>query len=120
MKVFVYFNLHRKLWSIKALEGPQKGLVVGHSTSVLLSNVTPKVSQAGRRRVLEEKRKNVHAGLVGRMVHACPLSVPVDSTQVTYNPYKYTGFVHVGTEQAFTGAPWVLMQDKRCHILENS
>ena len=65
MKVFVYFNLHRKLFSVKALEGPDKGKVIGHTTYLWLKDVTFKVSEAGRQRVLREKRKNVHAGVVG-------------------------------------------------------
>ena len=68
MKVFVYFNLHRKMWSVKALEGPQKGRVVARTGYVELENVRPRVSQKGRDRVLREKRKNVHAGLVGEWV----------------------------------------------------
>jgi len=47
------------------LEGPDKGRVVGWASTVLLSDVTPKVSEAGRQRVLREKRKNVHAGMGG-------------------------------------------------------
>lgn len=50
-----------------------------------------KVSQAGRRRVLKEKRKNVHAGIVGtwdyRDIHS------IDGTGITYNPYLYESFV---------------------------
>jgi hypothetical protein len=36
MKVFVYFNLHKKCFSIKALEGAMKGRVVAHRDTVLL------------------------------------------------------------------------------------
>jgi hypothetical protein len=48
MKVFVYFNLHRKCWSVKALEGPSKGRVIQHTDDIILSNCTFKVSEAGR------------------------------------------------------------------------
>jgi hypothetical protein len=115
MKVFVYFNLHRKLWSVKALEGPNKGLVIGHASYLDLVNVTWKVSEAGRQRVLNEKKKNVHAGAVGtlesalweRTLHYVSLSgertrytsrllhdsgAPV---RVSYNPFKGSTFVNV-------------------------
>ena len=121
MKVFVYWNLHRKLWSIKALEGPNKGRVIPHARTVLLSCPVPKVSAAGRRRVLRDKRKNVHAGVVGYLSHASDkaLSVPAASEQVTYNPYFYTSFVYkADTDRAWTNKKaWALLQDKQVHVL---
>jgi hypothetical protein len=102
MKVFVYFNLHKKCFSIKALEGAMKGRVVAHRDNVLLFQATFKVSQAGRERVLREKRKNVHAGVVGNLsfvgemgdtaLWKCASTYPA-FIPVTYNPYKYSTFV---------------------------
>lgn len=94
MKVFVYRNLHKNCWSIKALEGNNKGRVIYHAQSVTLSNCTFKVSKAGRERVLREKRKNVHAGVAGELIRVnIPLSYMPQMTAVTYNPYKYESFV---------------------------
>lgn len=94
MKVFVYFNLHKKMFSIKALEGERKGLVIGHCDELTLFNATFKVSQAGRQRVLRERKKNVHAGVVG-FWKGCLDSFNVNcKTPVTYNPYKYDSFVY--------------------------
>ena len=114
MKVFVYFNLHKKCFSIKALEGQFKGLVIGHTNSVLLSDVTFKVSQAGRSRVLAEKRKNVHAGVVGHMENKFTAYAVTDrykmlGTAITYNPYKYTSFVQRSTEQPVHNAKWAAL-----------
>jgi hypothetical protein len=67
MKVFVYWNLHRKCWSVKALEGPFKGRVFTHAREIDLGYVRFKVSEAGRQRVLREGKKNVHAGAVGQL-----------------------------------------------------
>lgn len=63
MKVFVYWNLHKNLWSVKSLEGFHKGKVIARLSSVNLKNCIFKVSEAGRQRVLQTK--NVHAGVVG-------------------------------------------------------
>jgi hypothetical protein len=52
-RVMVYFNLHRGLWSIKSLK---TGLVIGHSNTIILRDVEPKVSEAGRQRVIKEKK----------------------------------------------------------------
>lgn len=76
MKVFVYFNLHKKLFSIKALEGSNKGRVIAHSSSVSLKDASCKVSEAGRQRVIKEKRKNVHAGVVGTLLEKPNKDVP--------------------------------------------
>ena len=91
MRVFVYYNLHKKVWSIKALEGEQKGRVIRHAATLTLSDCTFKVSEAGRQRVLRERRKNVHAGVVGHLVD--PTVMTDEAIAVTYNPYLYDSFV---------------------------
>ena len=95
LKVFVYFNLHKKVFSIKAMEGVDKGRVVGYSTHVLLRDAKTKVSEAGRQRVLREGRKNVHAGLVGVLESLGDLG-RLEGKSVVYNPYKYSTFVLAG------------------------
>lgn len=97
-KVSVYFNLHRKLWSIRAEEGPYKGKVIAHAANVSLVEATPHVSEAGRLRVLEEKRKNVHACIKGLLeAHNtdkldCWTDGYSDAGKISYNPYKASHF----------------------------
>lgn len=91
MSVFVYFNLHKKLWSVRSVK---TGKVIAHVRHIRLKDVTFKVSEAGRQRVLREKRKNVHAGVLGTVVEdweQIPLFIKPEP--VTYNPYKYSSFV---------------------------
>ena len=110
MKVFVYFNLHRKCFSIKALEGANKGRVIDHAHSVALSNVTFKVSEAGRQRVLLEQRKNVHAGVVGTLEN----DDVSEGERVTYNPYKSGSFILCGTGDPIMAATSaILIVDNR-------
>ena len=116
MRVFVYFNLHKKVWSIRALGGPQKGLVIGHSTSLLLANPVPKVSQKGRERVLREKCKNVHAGITGELVHREGEGY-FPGFEVTYNPYKYETFVYKDTENEYCGSQYALMTNKKVFVI---
>jgi uncharacterized protein YvpB len=115
MKVFVYYNLHRKLWSVKALEGEHKGKVIAHRHEVVLHKPKPKVSEAGRQRVLHERRKNVHAGLVGDWLEQ--KCIQPDGDLITYNPYKYTSFVYADNEQPFTGASLAIMQDSKVYVI---
>jgi hypothetical protein len=112
MKVFVYYNLHKKLFSVKALEGPNKGRVIAHRTELNLGDVKFKVSEAGRQRVLREQRKNVHAGVAGEWYGTDPQPI-VNGVAVTYNPYKYTSFVTVQGEQPIRTAREVHLKDRR-------
>jgi hypothetical protein len=98
MKVFVYFNLHKRCFSIKALEGINKGRVIAHKHNVVLYDATFKVSEAGRQRVIREQRKNVHAGVSGTWLNQLHDWRTVELAQMTgqsvmYNPYKYDSFV---------------------------
>lgn len=96
MRVFVYFNLHKKLWSVKALEGADKGRVIAHKRMLTLANATPRVSEKGRQRVLQERRKNVHAGIVGDWdVVGEDINLPADRKylgRLYYNPYYVKAF----------------------------
>lgn len=113
MRVFVYFNLHRKCWSVKALEGPMKGRVVQHTDNIVLSSCTFKVSEAGRQRVLKERRKNVHAGVVGTLVEPSSLARVVHLVSVTYNPYKAGTFVTKPDGSPIYAADVVFLQHRQ-------
>lgn len=114
MRCFVYFNLHRKCFSIKALEGANKGRVIAHRSEALLFDARFKVSQAGRQRVIREQRKNVHAGVVGDWIdssgdYATLNAVAVNGSAITYNPYKYDSFVHLYGEHPIENARLVAL-----------
>ena len=88
--VEVYYNLHKKCLSVR-----KRGLVVDHVNSILLKNARFVVQPAGRKRVLKEKRKNVHAFVRGERVAVA--SFDGKSERITYNPYKYKSFVSIET-----------------------
>lgn len=113
-KVFVYYNLHRHCWSIKALEGTNKGKVIGHSEFVSLFDATPKVSERGRQRVIREGKKNVHAGIVGKLVWSDIPMVNFDKVKyLTYNPYKYATFIDKDTKRPFASSHWCYLGSDR-------
>tara|TARA_Y100000356_G_C11199130_1_gene256649 strand:+ start:184 stop:570 length:387 start_codon:yes stop_codon:yes gene_type:complete len=85
-RVYVYFNLHKNVFSVR-----QAGVPVQHFRELCLKDVRYLVGKAGRERVLREKVKNVHAGCSGYLVSSVP--IPSRSVDVTYNPYKYDSFV---------------------------
>ena len=88
--VEVYYNLRKKCLSVR-----KRGLVIDHVRSILLKNAEFIVQPAGRKRVLKEKRKNVHAYVRGERVAVA--SFDSKSERITYNPYKNKSFVSVET-----------------------
>jgi hypothetical protein len=132
MKVFLYRNLHKEgfCYSIKAVDGPHKGKVLGYSRKVIVENAAYKVSEAGRQRVLRTKKKNVHAGVVGDLkivgsdvieripgslaLYSLPMHITIKKiNDVTYNPYKYSSFVIRQTEEPIQTSKWALLDNEK-------
>lgn len=100
MLVDVYYNLNKKCLSIR-----HKGKVIEHKNSVVLHKPQFVVQQSGRKRVLKNKRKNVHAFVRGLYF---PSADNISGTLgflglykfapllITYNPYKYRSFMGKG------------------------
>ena len=101
MKVLVYRNLNKGCYSVKAMEGVNKGRVIAHEKEVYLTGAYAKVSEKGRQRVLKEGQRNVHAGLFGEW--SDPFDIPRKAREIRYNPYKYKTFVYVDDQTEFIG-----------------
>jgi len=111
MKHAVYFNLHKHCLSLRN-EKTRK--VVSHCESVWFKDAEFKVSQAGRQRVLNQKKKNVHAVVRGEVLS-------IDNTQVMnldgysliyYNPYIYKSFIEWNSEKPVKSAKSVVVVGK--------
>lgn len=112
--VEVYRNLHKKLWSIR-----QDGKVCGHARQVYLKDAEFIVSESGRQRVIEEKRKNVHAYVKGYLTdvwavreleqRTCTPDECLPYQVATYNPYLYAKFVDKSSKQPIISAEFVDM-----------
>jgi hypothetical protein len=96
LKVKVYYNLHRKCLSV---QDAKTRLVIAHVPEIALEWAAFKVSEAGRQRVLREKKKNVHAFVLGIVAEPIFGSNAYPDT-VTYNPYKYESFVRIRDDRA--------------------
>jgi hypothetical protein len=83
-----------------------------------MSDCEFKVSEKGRQRVIQEQRKNVHAGVVGTVL-AVNLSLDDlddqlnELTELTYNPYLYDSFVTKETKQKVVKAETVYLLKKK-------
>ena len=77
------------------------------------------MSEAGRQRVLREGRKNVHAGIVGRIHENLDTAFDISlatigiGDRITYNPRKYTSFVHIVDGSRFEGAAYAVIAEDR-------
>lgn len=89
--VYVYRNLHKRCWSVM-----QRGRVIAHLDVLGLDNCQFVVRPAGRKKTIEQRRKNVHAfgkgtlfvpdmedTLIGSHIH-----------QIGYNPYLSDTFFY--------------------------
>lgn len=105
--VRVYWNLHKKCYSIQDVA---TGKVVDHRIALTMADVRFVVRNGGKERVRREGRKNVHAFIVGRVTlmkgTAC---ITQGAKKVTYNPYKHDSFVTYEEQTPVTDAHLVTM-----------
>jgi hypothetical protein len=114
MKVDVYYNLHKNRLSVKSREPLSYGKVINHVDTILLYDCTFVVQKAGRKRVLKEKRKNVHAFVRGNICSKDMIIKYTDSCRtVRYNPYLYDSFVYEDSEEPVKKADLVAIVGKK-------
>jgi hypothetical protein len=107
MNVRVYYNLHKKRLSVQEkVNGVWK--VMRHVDAIHLKNVTFKVSEAGRQRVLQQKRKNVHAFIIGE---------PTNELDPTQHQYQIVGYNPYLKERFFDGTKYI---DKADGVIINN
>ena len=85
MRVEVYFNLPKKIWSVLDLA---TGRVVEHVDEITIENPVFSVQPAGRAKVIRQGRKNVHAVVRGERLEQPQVDADANAVSVTYNPYK--------------------------------
>ena len=101
MVVQVYRNLHNEMFSIR---DKKTRLVLAHGNGVVLRNCKAVVSQAGRKKVIQENRKNVHAYIEGE--YYCTsfiLGFEDIGVGLYYNPYTLENFVDSLTKEEING-----------------
>lgn len=92
MNVRVYRNLTKNCWSVQH-KLPGKGWrLLKHCDLISLKNVTTKVYESGRQRVIKEGKKYVHAYIEGEMWEYHLRR----GFRVVYNPYSSGSFHYKG------------------------
>jgi hypothetical protein len=88
--VEIYWNLHKKVFSVRSRRRSDYGLVIDHVRMFHLKNPVFVVREAGRQQVLRERRKNIHAFVRGEWGD---YDVVDPALPVTYNPYQDSTFI---------------------------
>lgn len=110
--VFVHRNLNRPpYWSIKA--GKSGGPVIGYDKDIHLKDVIFKVQKGGQSRVRKEKVKNVHAGVVGKIIDSGGNYNTEGWTLVTYNPYRDNTFIEYESKEPIYNAKEVILKNEK-------
>lgn len=109
MDVDVYKNLNDECLSIRSREPESYGRVVDHREQCVVDDVEFVVQPAGRDRVREEQRKNVHAFVRGTIIDDQSWE-PDNATAVTYDPYRFDSFVTAGSHVPVSSAERVLVR----------
>lgn len=112
----VYFNLHKQVWSVQGYIKGRGWIVLFHCPELWLENVTFKVSEAGRQRVIRSRRKNVHAFAIGTMCDIFQHSP--NAERASYNPYRGNTFV-VANDRPIHKAKWAhFTKDRKVYVME--
>lgn len=108
-KAKCYRNLNKPgvTWSVVS---SSTGLVDQYANIVILKDVKFKVSKSGQSKVRREKRKNVHAFVVGTIVSKLPKNTKI--FHATYNPYTDDGFHLKYGGVTLTEAKYAFLCDK--------
>jgi len=126
VRVEAYYNLHKRCLSYRA-----RGGKVAHAQTMILNDVRFAVQPAGRKRVVREQRKNVHAFVRGTLAYVnddyYATIVGVDDYNednmkrqgyrpITYNPYKFDNFVYADTHEPIHSATQVVIIGKNIYL----
>lgn len=100
MRVRVYWNLHRKCYSVM---DASTGRVIQHANAVMLRDVRYTVQPAGYARTIREGRKCVHAFIDGHIINNQLIDFK-SARPVTYNPQRGPHWYDKATGEVLTTA----------------
>jgi hypothetical protein len=121
-RVFVYWDLHRLCWSIRAGGRVLNMEVVnGKRVKVAVHLVCLRacvfaVQQAAREKCLRLRRRTVHAGVYGYLCSPAPEQIETLYRRVRYAPYERGEFFDALTGEAVASAPLALFYHGKVYI----
>jgi hypothetical protein len=112
-RVRIYRNLNNGRLSIQQkLDG--RWIVTGHVTDCVIEAVTFSVSEAGRQRVIRDRRKNVHAWGEGILIgQSADVAAAID---LAYNPYSNKTFIDRHTGKTIDRCRYLMALNNRVFV----
>jgi len=110
--VAVYRHLPREVFSVRALDGPDKGRVLAHGTDLGLRGARMVVNERARLKIAGGNPKDVHAWIIGTL-GAVTLGDPV---RITYRPHERGEFFVAETGQPIWAAAALAFQGTQVFI----
>jgi hypothetical protein len=101
MRVQVYYNRTRRIWSIR-----KSGKVVRHDSELALRDCRMSVSEKARIRTVTTGRRGVHAWISGELLDAVPRQPGL--VEISYNPFKAGYFLTRAESMPVHAAPLVI------------
>ena len=107
-KARVYYNVHRKQWSIQTHIPGRGWRLFKHANGLIMSDVVPVIHKAGQGGIPRR------AYLEGEVNQFYVINKPSKDSQfklITYNPWQDDTFIWADTKEEFTESPCVLLAD---------
>ncbi|YCA45513.1 hypothetical protein M1E11_10135 [Bacillus sp. JZ8] len=111
-KVKVYRNLHKDLFSIQDALSKK---VIAHGEGFLLKNVKFHVQENGRKKVVEMRRKRVHAFIVGEYMGVSKENKTL-YREVYYNPYVTKQFIDLMNNEPIVQSDYCFLDNNVCYV----
>ena len=122
MKPFrIYRNLHRGNFSIQSHLKDEGGYrVTDRASTAILNDCTFRVYDAGRQKVIREKRKNAHAYVEALSYRHIKGEVDVTGLrEIYYNPYTLDSFVYKDTGEKVVKKVNILTYNNKLYDVTN-
>lgn len=115
----IYRNLRNKCFSVLKYDEQKKGYrLYAHVTRAIITDVTTKVSEPQRQKVIRDKQKNVHAFIMAKYYTSISEDRSIlTSEEIYYNPYKQNHFTKGKGGQAFQYCEFALLDNSKAFII---
>jgi hypothetical protein len=114
----IYRNLHKGCFSIQKWSPESKGYRLhSHMKDLIAINAEFRISQAGRKKVLNTKQKNVHAFIYcTEFINITGAEFRKRGEEIYYNPYKTESFQIKNSGDPVYGASKIILTNNRCYL----
>jgi hypothetical protein len=112
----IYKNLHKNCYSVQSYNKEKRGYrLLLHTTDLICHDVSFKVFEGTRQKVLLKKRKSVHAFIQCNQIEISD-SALLSGGEFTYNPYKSGDFFLKECNTPIKKANKIYIKQNKCFL----